>query len=362
MKRIISICIIITILAFAVGGCNAGLKSDSSGSGGTGGGAMYAPSAPSQASGGGSTAGGSTASGSSGGGSGGRGGDEAAPSQAQPADNASGGSQWEPGAEGSSGPLPILTPSNSRGMRYIYTIDLRLQTTAFMAGIRTLLNTVGKMDGYVESADVYGRDLHSPPHERNAEYSFRLYTERLADFLEVIEDNYNIVSLKQRSKDVTGNYNYGDTAIDDLRQQEARLLTALENTRLDTESRLDLEKRLTQVQSDIRYYEREQSDFDSGIYYSTVNVQLYEVIFVEEEEIEEQEEEEEAVPEPTFGERFNQAVERSVNGFLAFCQGVLIVLVRSAPVIIILVVLAVIAFLIYRRVRKNKSKHKTDED
>ena len=331
MKRIISLCIIAAVLALAVGGCASASKDTYS---------NEAPRAPASSSAAPPAAG-------------------SAPSlqtPGAPADTAGGqGAQWEPGAEGSTGPLPILTPSNSRGLRYVYTIDLKLQTTAFMDGIRTLLSTIGRMEGYVESADLHGRDLHSPPIERDVEYTFRLYTERLADFLVVVEDNYNILSLRQRSENVTGNYEYGDSAIDDLRLQEARLLTALENTRLDTEARLELEKQLAQTQSSIRYYEREQSDFDNEIFYSTINVQLFEVIFPEEavEEIEE-----EAIPAPTFGERFSQAAERSVNGFLAFCQGVLIVLIRLAPTIIVLIVLAVIALFIYRGVKKHRKKQK----
>ena len=340
MKRTISICIITLLLALMIGGCGSKMSDAAEApargpSSAPSGAAQSSPAAP---------AGAAPAS--------------AAPSHGAPSDQANNsGAQWEPDAEGGMGTLPILTPSNSRGKRYVYTLDLKLQTTSFMAGIRTLLSTIGRMDGYVESADLRGNDLHYPPHERDAEYTIRLYTERLADFVEVIEDNYNIVSLRQRGVDVTGSYEYGESAIDDFRRQEARLITALENTRLETEDRLNIEKQLAQIQSDIRYYEREQSGFDDGIFYSTINVQLFEVIFPEEVVEEEEEEEEEVViPDPTFGERFREAASRSWNGFTAFCQGLLIVLVRIAPTVLVLVVVAVVALLVYRGVRRFRRK------
>ena len=337
MKRIISFCIAALLLALMIGGCSSksgapyrDLAEEPMRSGAPASAVpSAAPSAPAASRPGGA---GGTSSESAG----------------DP------GAQWEPGAEGGMGALPILTPNNARGKRYVYTLDLKLQTPAFMAGIRTLLGTVGRMDGYVESADLRGNDLHLPPHERDAEYTFRLYTERLADFIEVIENNYNILSLKQRGVDVTGSYDYGESAIDDYRQQEARLLTALENTRLDAEERLALEKQLTQVQSEIRYYEREQGGFDDGIFYSTINVQLFEVIFPD--EIAEEEEEEVVVPDPTFGERFREAASRSWKGFTAFCQGLVIVIIRIAPALLVIIVIALIAFLIYRGVIRLKKK------
>ena len=333
MKRAISLCLAALIIALSIGGCASGMKNEA---------ASYSPQAvpansgaPPQSSASGAPAPRPESA-------------DAAPSAAE---------QWTPNAEGGTGSIPILTPSNPRGVRYIYTIDLQLQTTGFMAGIRTLLSNLGDMDGYVESEHLHGRDLHAPPRERSAEYSLRLYTERLMDFLMMIEDNFNIVDRQLKSENITGRYVYGESAIDDLREQEARLLTALNNTRLETSDRLDLEQQLSQVQYSIRNYEKEQGGFDDGIFYSTINIQLFEVIFPDEVEEEEEEQVEEAVPEPTFAEKLNQAVTRSANGFLAFCQGVVIVIIRILPTIVVLAVIAVIALLIIRAVKKHRKSH-----
>lgn len=280
---------------------------------------------------------------------------ENAPAEAPPIVNANapGGVPMEQSDSENTVPLPLLTPSNLRGKRLIYTVDLQLQTTGFKTGIRTLLNTVSRMDGYVDSAEEYGWDLHLPETERSAKYKFRLNSERLADFLMAIEDNYNVMSLKQSSEDVTVDYEYSDSTINDLRDQETRLLNELNNANLETTKRLEVEKRLSDIQANIRNYERQQSNRDDNVLYSTVNVQLFEVIFVEYEE-----EEEIVIPELTFGERFSNAASKSAKGFVAFCQGFVIVLIRIAPTIIVIAVLALIALLIYRRVKKHRKGRK----
>lgn len=342
MKRTQLLCILALSLALILASCSAGMDSgDSSGSmsipassSAPTGAAQGAPQAESVT--GGASGGGASGSGASGDGA-------------------------QATAEESAVPLPLLTPSNSRGKRIVYTVDVELQTTAFMVGIRTLLNTVSIMDGYVESANVRGRDLHQPVRERSADYTLRLYSENLPEFLVVIEDNYNLVSLRQTSEDVTARYGHGDSSLSDLRSRETRLLRDLENTQLETDERLEIELQLAHVQTSIRNYERQQAEFDDGVLYSTINVKLYEVIFEEEPEEEEAEEEEE-IPEPTFGERFSQAASRSMNSFIAFCQTVLIILVRLAPALLTLIVLTLIALFIYRTVLKYRKKRNNAPD
>jgi hypothetical protein len=226
-----------------------------------------------------------------------------------------------------------------------------------MAGHRTLLETAGNMGGYLENCSLKGHDMHLPPYERSANYTLRIYSERLAEFLTVVEDNYNLWGMEQTSEDMTASYAYSGAHNEDLYEQEARLLKDLENTRLETSEKLDLERRLAEVQSAIRNNDRQQYNIDDGVLYSTVSIELYEVIFIEEEPVVE-EPEPEPEPDPTFNERVNHAVTTSANGFVAFCQGVLIVLIRLAPALIILAVLAVITLVIYRIVRRRQNKRR----
>ena len=172
----------------------------------------------------------------------------------------------------------------------------------------------------------------------------------------IVEQNYNLVSLEQKSEDVTAKYNQTNSVLDDLREREARLKKDLENQKLETSDTLNIERELAEVQIAVRNAEKQQSVIDDGVLYSTINVILYEVIF--REEIVEEVEEPPEIPEPEFGERLGETAAGSINGFIAFCQNFLLVLIRIAPAVLIIAVFAFLALLIYRGVRKYQRKHK----
>ena len=245
--------------------------------------------------------------------------------------------------------LPILTPSDSRGRRIAYSVEMHLQTTEFMAGIRRLVSTVGEMNGYIVSAYVQGHDLRTLEFERNASYTFRLHTDRLAEFIVVMEDSYNLLYLWQASDDVTMRYEHGGLTLDDLREQEAWIIAELDNPDLRASDKRNLERTLADVRSSIRNLETQQATMDDNVLYSTIQVHLYEVIFVDETEEDEL----------TFGERFGQAASRSWAGFVGFGQGLLIVIIRMLPTLLILGAVAVGVYLIVRIcVKRSNAKRK----
>jgi len=240
----------------------------------------------------------------------------------------------------SSVPLPLLTPTDSRGRRLVYTVDLHIETTEFIPGIQKLVNTVNSMDGYVVTAQVQGRSLHAPEFERIATYVFNIDTERLAEFIVTMENNYNLVNLWQASDDITGRHTHGGLTLSDLREQEERLKEQLDNENLRQADRLNLENTLAEVQASIRSHEVQRSEMDYNVRYSTISVAISEVIFKEE------------LPDLTFGERFSVAVNRSLDGFVAFLQGLVIVIISILPTLIILAVIAIITIFVIRKVKK----------
>lgn len=242
---------------------------------------------------------------------------------------------------GSATPLPLLTPSNADGKKIVYTVALWLQTTDFDAGARKLLNTVSDLGGYVQSAYVNGRDLHNPEVERNASYTLRVPSEKLSEFLVIMEDNYTLYRLEQESQDITAKKQQTDTRLDDLRDQEKRLLETIAGT-TDAREKLSLERQLADVQSSISSLDASQSSMDNDVIYSTVTVNLFEVIFAEPVE-------ERQIP---FSEKLSNTVSATMNGFLAFGQGLLLFTIVLLPVLLALAVIAVIILLIRRVYRK----------
>jgi len=170
--------------------------------------------------------------------------------------------------------LPILAPDEAGDRRLVYTVALRLQTSEFLPGMRTLLNTVGEMNGYLIYAEVWGDDLRRPQGARSGEFRLRIPTENLAEFIFVVENNYNIWALRQDMWDDTARYQQTAWGIDDLREEESRLQDALE--RATGDALIEILDRLDTVQRTIRSMEAERTTMMHNVIYSTIDVQLFE--------------------------------------------------------------------------------------
>ena len=242
-------------------------------------------------------------------------------------------------------PLPLMTPYNSEGSKIVYTVDMQLQTTTFEEGTRNVLNVVNEMGGYVQSTFVRGRNLYDYETERYAIYHLRIPSEKLATFLVSMEDSYNLLQLQQDSQDITAQYSETDSQAGNLKEQEQRLLEALELAE-NTDERLALERELAQVQAEISRKTATIGAMDSHVIYSTVKISLFEVAIPEDEQEDTS----------TFGERLNQTSGRSWDGFVAFCQGLLLFLIAALPAIIVIAAIGAVAFLIWRQTKKMGKK------
>jgi len=243
-------------------------------------------------------------------------------------------------------PLPILTPSDDRGRRMVYTVTMRLQTPEFMPGVRTLLDEVGTMGGYLTSLDVYGRDMRvAVPPDRHAHMIFRLPTETLGEFIVMVENTYNIWSLRQRTEDETVRYQQATDAQDDLQAEEAWLIEQLEEA--DEDERPALQSRLADVRRLIREQERTQETITDRVIYSTVEITLYEAFSPQDVP---------PVDPPTFFERVREVASDSLGAFVAFLQGFAIVLIALLPWIPVIGIILLLIWLFIRWYKRDKQR------
>ena len=182
--------------------------------------------------------------------------------------------------------LPMLTPATAGDRRLIYDVSMRLQTTEFMPGIRLLLDAIGEAGGYVVNYEIRGSDIRQAPTERAADFRFRLPTEQLPDFIIIIENNYNILNLRQDMREVTATYRQNVWSLEELRSQESNLLEALETARGNRY--IELSDQLRAVRVAIRDLETAQAAIMTDVVYSTIDIQLFEAFLPEEGEEEDQ--------------------------------------------------------------------------
>jgi len=172
--------------------------------------------------------------------------------------------------------LPTLTPSEAEDRRLSYSVTMQLQTTDFPAGMSALNATVGSLGGYIIRADVRGYDMRNPNATRSADFVFRVPTERLDDLIFVIENNFNIWSLNQEMYELTDWYDDTNWWIYELREEEEYLNRLLETA--EGEERAAALHRLTQVRRTLRDLDSVVDSIMSNVIYSTVDIQLFEVM------------------------------------------------------------------------------------
>jgi hypothetical protein len=251
-----------------------------------------------------------------------------------------------PISEGNMGPIPIILASET-GRQLIYTTDITIETTNFMADMRLLLNKIAQLNGYSERVIVNGRHLINPYVERDAAFIFRLPPENLVEFIIFIEDNYNLVHLDKRMTDLTIAYEQNLAQLDELIDREERLLAELEEEQTTRDQR-DLERDLESIQSDIRNLEATTAQIDHDVLYSDITIFLAEVILPSELE---------PVELPTFGQRFQDTVINSLETILAMLQGFLLFLIAATPWLLPIIAVALLVIHIVKRINKSEKKN-----
>ena len=245
--------------------------------------------------------------------------------------------------------LPLLDPNNREGIMLSYSVDLELQTSEFMKGIRMLNGFVADADGYLEKCYVNGRDFYDNVTRRHAKYTYQIPSAELSKFLMAVEDNYNLVLLKQDSNNVTAEYKEEDTRLAQLKDQEKRLLETLAVTEV-AETKVQIEEELRSIQRQISQLVASTGALKQSVVYSRVNVFLSEVT------------EPTPRPEPlTWGQQLSQTTTASINGVKSFFKGFILVIITILPTLLLLGVIAVAVMFIYRALKKRQKSQTNNE-
>ncbi|MCL2610880.1 MAG: DUF4349 domain-containing protein [Defluviitaleaceae bacterium] len=242
----------------------------------------------------------------------------------------------------------IISPNESSRM-LVYTVDTTLQTTGFMHGMRLLLNEVNSSGGFVEYANIRGSDMRFPATERNANFTFRIPSENLTDFLVLIEDNFNILRFNQTSRNITFRYHRMNLELDNLLERQERLIEELENEE-NSSRRAQIERNLTEVGRAITDNVVSYNILEDEFLYSTIHVNLQEVFIREPEE-----------PKPplTFGQEILVALSQALDVLGLVLRGLIIVLAALLPFLVLAAIVFFIVIIIlkkYRKAKEEKSK------
>ncbi len=255
-----------------------------------------------------------------------------------------------------------IDPVAQNGRKLIRTVRLEMQTKEFDTLVEGITKKVQEMDGYIENSSIWGNSYYND-NTRSAEYTARVPSDRLSEFIEVVGGLGNIIYKNEGIEDVTLQYVDVESRKKSLETEQDRLLELLEKAE-NLEDLLAIESRLSEVRYELENYGSQKRLLDNQIDYSTVYLSIVEVERITE------------TGEKSFfqeiAERFSDSLYRVGNGLREF----VIVLFGSLPVLavwtaVIAVIVLVVRRFFYRKkvligfknkkTNQNETQEKTDQ-
>ena len=236
------------------------------------------------------------------------------------------------------------TPMDS-SRKIVRNAWLSLETKEFDTALSSLSALISEKGGYIESQSEDGRSLRqSGYYSRSASITARIPAEQLDAVISAAGGFCNIVSRSTSSDDITDRYFDSEARLRSLELQEERLLDILSKAeKLDDV--ITLEQALSEVRYEIESLTASLRRMDSQVAYSTLNIDLSEVVDYQQPSIQPK----------SFGERIAAAWSRSVERMGDIAEGLVLFAVEALPSILLFLVLPVLAILfIIRAVRRSR--------
>ncbi len=235
------------------------------------------------------------------------------------------------------------SPSVLSNRKLIRRINISAETEDMDRLLNELSTRIASLGGYVESRNIQNGSAYAGNRYRSATLVIRIPADQLDSFQQQVGQYSNIVSTNESTDDVTLQYVDTQSRLKVLRTEEERLLTFLADAASVSEM-LEVEKRLTQVQSEIESLTSQLNTYDNLISYGTVTLHITEVeVYTPSED-------------PTLWQRIRAAFSGSLTGLSKLCQGLLVFFLGYSPYLLFYAVLVCLILLILWAVKRRKKK------
>ncbi len=232
--------------------------------------------------------------------------------------------------------------------KIIKNVNISAETRDYDKAFSEMRKMVSQFDGYEESVKSTGRSYGSgESYTRTAYLVVRIPAARLDEFLNQIGTLVNVTSENATVSNVTAQYYDIQSRIGVLEAEKQAYEEMLKKSD-DVNYLLEIRDRLFDVIEEIESYKTQLGVLEQKVAYSTVTVNLYEVI----------EYTPKPVADPTFGERVSIAFNEGWEGFLEGCQDFAVWFVGALPTLSVFLFIPGIALIVILSVAKYKRKKK----
>lgn len=230
--------------------------------------------------------------------------------------------------------------------KLVYTCDMTMETLEYAETIKTIKEQIAKYHGIIQEENESDNNYqwYYAKEKTNGTLSsffvIRIPAEHYQTFLDDLSGKGKITSKNMRVDNITKHYSEVETTIKSLKTQEKRLLAMMEQAKT-VEDMITVETRLSEVQNELEQYKNALASLDTDITYSTINLQVYEVVKYEQSST-------------SFHDRFYNTLEDSKELFLDFMENGFFTLILFGPILLVIGLILFIVIFIIRRIRRKK--------
>jgi hypothetical protein len=232
----------------------------------------------------------------------------------------------------------------TKGRLLIRTVTMAAETKDFENARQSIEDKVKELGGYIENSGVSGTGKTGSL--RRASYKIRVPADKLDELITTVGSGCTVTSSNENTSDVTLNYVDTKAKLESLRVEQKQLTELLSQAK-DLDSIIVLQDRLTQVRYQIESAESTLRVLENQVSYSTLSLNIREVMEIKPQE------------EPhieTYGEKVSRTFKESLHNIGEFFKGLFLVLVAVSPVIVPMTVITIIALVIIISAVKKKRK------
>ena len=239
--------------------------------------------------------------------------------------------------------------------KLVYTCSINMETLTFAETEAKIRESIAKYKGTISSESAsdgnyrwYYEDGGSGT--KSLYMTIRIPTKDYRTFLKDLEGaGGSIRSTSMNVENITRRYNDQSVRIQALETQEKRLLEMMDKAETIKEM-ITVEDRLTEVQTELNQARTTLSVMDHDVAYSTISLNLQEVVRYTENKITQ-----------TFGERIVSAFTNSFADFGDFLEDLSIALIYLLPYLLLIAVIVLIVGFLTRKGRAERRARRAEE-
>ena len=251
--------------------------------------------------------------------------------------------------------VPVIAPMNEGlAEKIIYSVYASVETMQFDETIDKVLKMLAVYNAFIESSSVSGVNYESQFYGWNefryAYFTLRVPVQNLNAMTENLKDLGNVTHTSNDAMNITTQFYDTQSRLNSLVIQEERLLDMLSKAE-DVPDLIMIEERLSDVRYQVEMLTTTLMGWQRQVDYSTVSLQIREVEeFTEPPELN-----------PSYWKQIADGFMSSIRAIGKFFMDLFKWLIVSAPVLIILAVIAIAVLLIIRwklrAIKKKKGEH-----